>query len=284
LGSEEMQDELQDFFDFTSSTREVTERIVKPQQKVASLLRFFDADRDGLLDFEELGQLWAAANGGTELSEAQYAGACSMAGADPEEGVDAEALESLYAGGLADLDAHFVVLQDLLMRKLAGRRGGRRMKVGGATGLLGKSKDKIVEDEETEDDEEEDGDEDSDEEDDEEDGSDTSAEILECEDEDEFKEVMRVLGLQPATLMDNGDLRLPNGHVAVHREVAHIWKQRGTRTGQLALPGAGPRTGPLAAGRGPSWAPAAPFPRPTAPAPDLPATSRAPAQQRSRIS
>jgi len=229
IGSEEMQDELQDFFDFTSSTREVTERIVKPQQKVASLLRFFDADRNGLLNFEELEQLWAATGGGA-LSDAQYSGACGVAGADPAEGLDAEGLGSLYDGGLADLDAHFVVLQDLLMRKLSGRKGARRMKGAGAMGL---SLDKIVEDEETEDDEEED----SEEEDGEEDDSDGSEVILECEDEDEFQEVMRVLGLQPATLLDNGDLRLPNGQIAVHREVSHIWKQRGTRTAQLALAG-----------------------------------------------
>jgi len=46
---------------------------------------------------------------------------------------------------------------------------------------------------------------------------------------------MRVLGLQPATIMENGDLRLPNGNMAVHRDVAHIWKQRGARMDQLGL-------------------------------------------------
>merc|ERR1712203_577931 len=77
---------------------------------------------------------------------------------------------------------------------------------------------------------------------DEEDSDDSDAEsdgteVYECEDEDEFDEVMRVLGLEKATILDNGDLRLPSGGVAVHRDVAHIWKQRGQRFQEVALPG-----------------------------------------------
>jgi len=67
--------------------------------------------------------------------------------------------------------------------------------------------------------------------------SSSEADVVECEDEDEFEEVMRVLGLQPATLTETGDLRLPNGTVAAHRDVAYIWRQRGQRFGELALPG-----------------------------------------------
>merc|ERR1740129_585156 len=44
------------------------------------------------------------------------------------------------------------------------------------------------------------------------DGSDED--VVECEDEDEFEEVMRVLGLQPVSFTPNGDLQLPNGNVA----------------------------------------------------------------------
>jgi len=131
------------------------------------------------------------------------------------------------------------VLQELLMQKLASRRReGRRKK-----GVVDEAKQEDEDEDEEDDGEDEEDDEEDDDEDDDEcesEASDSQTEILECEDEDEFREVMRVLGLQPATLLDNGDLRLPNGHVAVHREVAHIWKQRGTRTGQLALPGSAP--------------------------------------------
>merc|ERR1711879_47856 len=79
--------------------------------------------------------------------------------------------------------------------------------------------------------EREDGDESSDGEDAD---SDSETEVVECEDEEEFEEVMRILGLQPAKLDDNGDLRLPNGVVAAHRDVAHIYRQRGQHFGQLA--------------------------------------------------
>merc|ERR1711903_431166 len=62
-------------------------------------------------------------------------------------------------------------------------------------------------------------------------------EVVECENEDEFEEVMRVLGLQPVTITDTGDLRLPNGSIAAHRDVSYIYRQRGTRTDQVALAG-----------------------------------------------
>lgn len=89
---------------------------------------------------------------------------------------------------------------------------------------------------ENEDDEEN---EDEDLEEDEEEEDSDADEVVECEDEDEFEEIMRVLGLQPVTLTDTGDLRLPNGSVATHRDVSYIYRQRGTRTDQVALAGNG---------------------------------------------
>lgn len=83
-------------------------------------------------------------------------------------------------------------------------------------------------------------------------GSDET-EVVECEDEDEFEEVMRVLGLQPVSILPNGDLRLPNGSIATNRDVQHIYRQRGSRVdqNQLALSGRG--DGPGARGRERAW-------------------------------
>lgn len=39
------------------------------------------------------------------------------------------------------------------------------------------------------------------------DGESSGTEIVECDDEEEFEEVMRILGLQQATVLENGDLR-----------------------------------------------------------------------------
>jgi hypothetical protein len=224
-GTNEMQNELEPFYDFHSSMREVSEKITDPQQKVASILRFFDADKDLKLDQREVAELWAAAADGAQLSEAQYEGACAMAEADPKEGLDVEALGKLYADGFADLNEHFAMLQDLLVKR-------RRKPL------------KVVEEGDDEDDEEAEEEElETDEEDDDED--DDGDEIVECEDEDEFDEVMRILGLQKVTILDNGDLRLPNGSVATHRDVQHIYRQRGVRPDQSTLSA-------LAAGNGKS--------------------------------
>jgi len=242
MGSEQLKAELEEFYDFHHSTREVTERIQEPAERVGCLLRFFDADRDGRLDREELSELWTAAKAsnaeegtGGELSDAMYVGACKAAGADPSEGLDQEALLSLYMQGLADLDKHFKVLQDLLAAKLRKRAQDREQ-------ILEENEDEAEEGEEEDD--ASDAGEESEEEDDE-----SDVEVLECDDEDEFEEVMRILGLQRATLRENGDLQLPNGSSAVHRDVAYIWKQRGRRVGQLALRGKPysfkPRTAPM---------------------------------------
>jgi len=61
--------------------------------------------------------------------------------------------------------------------------------------------------------------------------------VVECDDEDEFEEVMRILGLKAASVLPNGDLRLPSGVVAANRDVAYIFKQRGNHSNQLMLAG-----------------------------------------------
>jgi hypothetical protein len=211
-GSNELQNELEPFYDFHASVREVAEKINDPQQKVASILRFFDIDKNLRLDHQEVSELWAATSDGDKFSEAQYEGACAMCEANPEEGLDIEALGKLYATGLADLDKHFATLQDLIVKR-------RRKPL------------TVVEEgdgDEDDDEEAEEEDGEGDEEEDDEDGD----EIVECEDEDEFEEVMRVLGLQPVTILATGDLRLPNGSVATHRDVQHIYRQRGVRMDQ----------------------------------------------------
>jgi hypothetical protein len=220
-GTQGLQDELEPFFDFNPSMREVADRIQKPAQKVASILRFFDADKDEKLGPDEVQALWAAASDGGKLSEAQYEGACAMCEVNPKDGLDVEALGKLYASGLADLDEHFKMLQELLIK-----RKKKPLKA-------------VLEEDEDDDDEadgegaESDGEDDDDEEGDE--SEDDEDEVVECEDEDEFEEVMRVLGLQRVTVTDTGDLRLPNGSVATHRDVSYIYRQRGVRPDQQQL-------------------------------------------------
>mmetsp|Transcript_81147 Transcript_81147/g.178291 ORF Transcript_81147/g.178291 Transcript_81147/m.178291 type:complete len:560 (-) Transcript_81147:188-1867(-) len=252
-GTEELQAELEDFYDFTASTREVTERITTPKDKAACLHRFFDADRDGFLDHVEVSALYYAAqtfaaqgsstsssssttaeSEGTAskeaeeeepplLDEAIYKGACAKTGADPEEGLDPEALFQVYTEGLADLDVHFAMLQDALTKKLLNRSKARMEAL--------EEEDGEDDDDEEEDEEEEEDDEEGDEE----DSDSDSTEILECDDEDEFEEVMRILGLQKVQVLETGDIRLPSGKVAVHRNVAHIYKQHLGRFSDLVV-------------------------------------------------
>jgi pre-60S factor REI1 len=59
--------------------------------------------------------------------------------------------------------------------------------------------------------------------------SDASGEVLEvveCDDEDQFADVLERYGLQNAELLETGDLRLPNGKVACHRSVAYVYRQK----------------------------------------------------------
>jgi len=244
----ELRAELEDFYDFHSSTREITERITDPKKKVAALLRFFDDDRDGRLTQLELARLWEATTG-QQLGAARYEAACGRAGVAAEDGLGAGELERLYGEGLADLDAHFAVLQELLAQKLA-RRKERKQQKKEQKEQKEQHQERLqqqepqqeqqqeeVEEEEEEDEEDEEqgeGEEQEEEEEDDDEAGSSGTELLECEDEDEFEEVLRVLGLQPATLSENGDLRLPNGAVAAHRDVAHIWRQRGQHFGALA--------------------------------------------------
>jgi len=224
VGSEELQADLEDFFDYHGSTREITERIRDPEQKVGAIFRFFDADHDDRLSFQELSALWSAATEGNTLSEGLYKGACSQAGANPDVGLDVEELGKLYKAGLADLEEHFSILQDLLSKKLEAKKN------------KGKSRGSTEEPEEEEEDAEE-------EESDEEDDVDSECtEVVECEDEDEFEEVMRILGLKAASVLPNGDLRLPSGAVATNRDISYIFKQRGNHSNQLMLAGGSSRS------------------------------------------
>lgn len=216
--TDEMQAEMEPFFDFNNSVREVADKIQNPKQKVASILRFFDQDKDKILNPNEVTQLWAACMDGAELSKAQYEGACAMCKAEPQEGLDVEALGKLYSGGFADLDSHFSRLQELLVQKH--KKPLKPVK-------------EEDEDEDAEGEEAEDGDE-----------EDESEDELEFDDEDEFEEVMRVLGLQKVEITASGDLKLPNGSVAAHRDVSFIYNQRGVRQ-QVALTGAKARRAQL---------------------------------------
>lgn len=193
------------------------------RQKVGVLLRFFDADRDGHLNKEEIAALWEVVDFGFEFDMDVYRGVCRKVNADPDVGLDINEFRELYKQGLADLNEHF----DIIREKLKTVR--KRKKVD--TEIVGLDKidegdteecdDDVVS--ELSDDAGNDADDHSGEEDD------SEVEVLECEDDDEFEEAMRILGLEVADITDSGDLRLPNGNVAVHRCVAYLYKQRGRR-------------------------------------------------------
>lgn len=70
-----------------------------------------------------------------------------------------------------------------------------------------------------------------------------SAHVYECEDEEEFEEMMRTLGLVLVDVDEGGDLRLPGGGTASRRADGLGLRKRGRRL-ELALPGG------AAAGRG----------------------------------
>eukprot|EP00927_Polykrikos_kofoidii_P025652 TRINITY_DN23005_c0_g1_i1.p1 TRINITY_DN23005_c0_g1~~TRINITY_DN23005_c0_g1_i1.p1 ORF type:complete len:560 (-),score=136.81 TRINITY_DN23005_c0_g1_i1:141-1694(-) len=205
VGTEELQAELEDFYDFFGSTREITERM-KPHQRVGALFRYFDVDRDEYLNRDEVAALWATMADGAELTDDQWAGVCRISGAKSHEGLDEEMLAAVYEGGIANLDAHFAILQELLSKRKPKAKKEEAAKKEG---------------EESEGEDEEDDESD--------DGSEGDTEVVECEDEDEFEEVMRVLGLQQVTMTPTGDLKLPSGIVATHRDVQHIYQQRGRR-------------------------------------------------------
>jgi len=242
VGTEEIQAELEQYYDFTASVKEVADRIKDPKRRVAAIVRHFDADKDGCLVFKEIAALWAAASAAkaaatsaegdegtpqqpaeagdtSPFTEAMYAGACKQADTDPKLGLDVQDLLKLYQAGFADLDEHWAMLLDLLSQKKVQRRPQLRAVKEGK------------EDEEDED-EDDDGGEDSDE-------DESEPEVVECEDEDEFEEVMRTLGLRAVEFTDTGDLILPDGRTAVHRDMAYIYKQRGERSQEIVVPGGG---------------------------------------------
>jgi len=238
VATEQLQEELEDFYDYHASTREVTDLIQEPGHKVAAIFRFFDVDRDDRLRREEVAQLWAATTNGDELTDAQYLGACSLSGTDPEEGLDLTALGALYEAGIADLDSHFSMVKERLAqrRPQAGKRldacvEGDVMEDACVEAAAGPDANGEHECDEGLREEGEKNDEEDCEDTMSSDGSDED--VVECEDEDEFEEVMRVLGLQPVSFTPNGDLQLPNGNVATHRDVQYIFRQRGRRPDQL---------------------------------------------------
>jgi len=241
VGTEEIQAELEQYYDFTASVKEVADRIKDPKRRVAAIVRHFDADKDSCLVFKELAALWASAaahkaaatsaEGGegtpqqpaeagdtSPFTEAMYAGACKQADTDPKLGLDVGDLLKLYQAGFADLEEHWAMLLDLLSQKKVQRRPQLRA---------------VKEGKEDEEDEDEDDDEDDS------DDDESEPDVVECEDEDEFEEVMRTLGLRAVEFTDTGDLILPDGRTAVHRDMAYIYKQRGTRSEEIVVPGGG---------------------------------------------
>jgi len=60
-------------------------------------------------------------------------------------------------------------------------------------------------------------------------GEDSDFDVKECETQEEFNKVMAEFGLTKAEILPSGDLKLPTGNVAAHREFYYIYRQRGRR-------------------------------------------------------
>lgn len=60
-------------------------------------------------------------------------------------------------------------------------------------------------------------------------GEDSEFDVKECETQEEFERVMAEFGLEPAQILPSGDLRLPTGNIAAHRDFYYIYRQRGRR-------------------------------------------------------
>lgn len=59
---------------------------------------------------------------------------------------------------------------------------------------------------------------------------DEELEVIDCQDEEEFQPIIAKYVLQRAEILPSGNLRLPDGTEAAHRDLRYIYKQRG-RTG-----------------------------------------------------
>lgn len=206
--TEALQAQLEPFYDFRSSVKELR---LTSSQKIRAILRAFDADRDERLLFAEAAALWAATTQ-SDLTESQYAAACGKADVDPKEGLDCDALAELYKDGFADLDAHFAAVQAIVLKPKTKKD---------ATQSSSSTNDEIVGAEVDADEGDEDDWEDELESD--------ENEIVECEDENEFEEVMKLYGLKQYEILPNGNLQLPSGAVASHRSLAYVFKQKGLR-------------------------------------------------------
>eukprot|EP00397_Hematodinium_sp_SG-2012_P012960 GEMP01013146.1.p1 GENE.GEMP01013146.1~~GEMP01013146.1.p1 ORF type:complete len:486 (+),score=103.96 GEMP01013146.1:30-1460(+) len=195
-GSEEMQAQLEPFYDYSTSVKEINlakiakvvalknerpeaREEISEEQKLQKLFEFFDDDEDGMLNFEEASNLYELSQTAT-LSEEKFAEV--LASLNCKDGINSAALAILYEQ-LGTLNADFCKIDDWED--------------------LG------------------DGEEEHDDEDD--------YEIKECHDEDEFKKLMEEYGLQPCSITLTGDLRLPDGSVAAHRQYHYIYRQRGRR-------------------------------------------------------
>lgn len=235
-GTESIQAELEDFYDYRTSIKEInkkqkkkanvaalTEKAHHPGgseddasediddlRKVKRIMSIFDDDRDGKLNFKEATALRSCTNPDAEFAEEkQYKDACSLTGSDPETGLDVEALAKLYqALGTLASDHEKVVAAQKEKKK---------------DGSSAKVEAEADEEEEDEDDYDED-----------EDGDDDDLEIIECEDEEEFAQVIAQYGLQRAEILPSGNLRLPDGTEAAHRGLRYIYRQRGMRKGPAA--------------------------------------------------
>lgn len=58
---------------------------------------------------------------------------------------------------------------------------------------------------------------------------DSEYDVKEAKDEEEFERLMKEFGLERAQILPNGDLKLPSGNIAAHRQFHYIYKQRGRR-------------------------------------------------------
>merc|ERR1712137_420059 len=179
------QEELLDFYLPVSSVLQVDD--TEPSQKVAALIAAFDADGDGCLCFSEASSLWAITGEDVHepLNEVTYQELCAQIGACPNRGLHEDGLSQLCEMGIIDLDVYFSALHQQPQWTDIGEQVEDDEQVNEILSEV----------------------------------DDTAMHVYECENEDEFEEMVEGLGLErlKRDFDASGRLQLPGGKTAASK-------------------------------------------------------------------
>lgn len=105
------------------------------RDKVGAIHEFFDRDKDGYLNFTELGDLQHRTSGNA-LDENQYVMVCKALGCHPSKGVSVETLRLTYAAEGTDLEEdYYKVFPERKKEKPKRKQAGEEVYEVGADGV-----------------------------------------------------------------------------------------------------------------------------------------------------